>query len=91
VHHAGTRSQPEYKAAIDRGAVELWLPRMPENVALAIERAGVSFSQARDGLAPEGRQAADISALDRVAVRDWLMRVEAEFRDIENCGWMPWT
>jgi len=68
--------------------VELWLPTMPQNVALAIEKARVFFAQARDGTG--GRQA-DISLIERAMVREWLMRVEAEFREIEAAGWMPWT
>jgi hypothetical protein len=85
------RNQPEYEAAIDRGAVELWLPPLKPSVARAIEKARVSFAQARDGEAPDGRRAADISPTERVRVREWLMRTEAEFADIEKQGWMPWT
>lgn len=85
------RRQPEYKAALDRGAVELWLPPLKPSVARAIEKAMVSFAQARDGQAPQGRQPADIPPTERVKVREWLMRTEAEFADIERAGWMPWT
>nr|WP_294516036.1 hypothetical protein [uncultured Rhodopila sp.] len=85
------RRQPEYKAALDRGAVELWLPPLTQRVALAIEKARVLFAQARDGIVPDGKRPADISAIERVAVREWLMRTEAEFADIERAGWMPWT
>jgi hypothetical protein len=85
------RRQPEYKAALDRGAVELWLPPLEQRIALAIEKARVLFSQARDGIAPDGKVAAKIAPIDRVDVRKWLMRSEAEFADIERAGWMPWT
>ena len=84
----GIRRQPEYKAALARGAVELWMPAMPQDVALRIERAQVQFSQARDGEAPEGRKPANISLLERVMVREWLEAMDAEFRAVE--GWLPW-
>ena len=84
----GIRRQPEYKAAIARGAVELWMPAMPQEVALRIERAKVQFSQARDGDAPEGGKPANISMIERVMVREWLEAMDAEFKAVE--GWMPW-
>jgi hypothetical protein len=85
------RRRPEYKAALDRGAVELWLPLLNQRVALAIEKDRILFGQARDGIVPDGKRLADISLIERVAVREWLMRTEAEFKDIEQAGWMPWT
>lgn len=85
----GLRRQPEYKAAIARGAVELWMPAMPQEVALRIERAKVQFSQARDGDAPEGGKPANISLIERVMVREWLEAMDAEFAVVE--GWMPWA
>jgi len=83
------RRQPAYKAAIDRGAVELWLPALSQGVSLRIERARVQFRQAREGLAPEGRKPASISLLERIEVREFLERMAAEFQPIES--WMPWT
>jgi hypothetical protein len=83
------RRQPEYRAALDRGAVEIWLPALPQSVALAIEKARVTFSQARDGEAPAGKREAAISLLERVMVREWMMAMDAEFRAIES--WLPWT
>lgn len=85
----GIRRQPEYKAAIARGAVELWMPAMPQEVALRIERAKVQFTQARDGDAPEGGKPANISLIERVMVREWLEAMDAEFSVVE--GWMPWA
>lgn len=85
----GLRRQPEYKAAIARGAVEVWIPAMPQDVALRIERAQVHFSQARDGTAPEGRKPAGITLLERVMVREWMDAMDAELRVLD--GWMPWA
>lgn len=82
----GIRRQPEYRAALDRGAVELWLPAMPQHVALAIERARSTFGEARDG---GGKRAVAISALERVQVREWLLAMDAEFSAIES--WLPWV
>ena len=81
------RRQPEYQAALDRGAVELWLPPLEQRIALAIEKARVFFAEARDGT---GARPVAISAFERVKVREWLLRVDVEFRAIEQAGWMPW-
>ncbi|MEA2788994.1 MAG: hypothetical protein QOG73_1400 [Acetobacteraceae bacterium] len=83
------RRQPAYKAAIARGAVELWMPELSQGVSLRIERARVQFREARDGLAPDGRKPASISLLERVEVREFLERMAAEFQPIE--GWTPWA
>jgi hypothetical protein len=83
------RRQPAYKAAIARGAVELWMPALSQGVSLRIERARVQFREAREGLAPEGRKPASISLLERVEVREFLERMAAEFQPID--GWMPWA
>jgi hypothetical protein len=85
------RRQPEYKAALDRGAVELWLPALPEKIALEIERARALFRQARDGEAPAGKRAAVLSLTERAKVREWLGVIDAELSAIEKAGWMPWT
>ena len=85
----GVRRQPEYKAALARGAVELFMPAMPQEVALRIERAQVHFSQARDGEAPEGRKPVTLSLLEQAMVREWLEAMDAEFSVVE--GWLPWT
>ena len=83
------RRQPEYKAALDRGAVELWMPALPQNVALAIEKARVTFGQAAEGSAPDGRRPAAISLLERVQVRTWLAAMESELAPVAS--WMPWA
>jgi hypothetical protein len=83
------RRQPAYKAAMDRGAVELLMPELSQHVALRVERARVHFRQAMDGEAPEGRKPADLSLIERSMVREFHERMRAEFQVIE--GWMPWT
>jgi hypothetical protein len=85
------RRQPEYKSALERGAVEIWMPAMPQLLALEIERARAMFAQARDGNVPAGQTAPEISLLDRVDIRKWLQRMDAEFKETEAAGWMPWS
>lgn len=82
------RRQPAYRAALDRGAVELWLPALAQDVALAIERKGLNFGQARDGVSPEGRDVAPLGMLQRTQLRNWLAAVDAELAPIGS--WMPW-
>lgn len=83
------RRQPAYKAALDRGAVELLMPELVQRVALKVERARVHFRQAMAGEASEGRKPADISLIERSMVREFHERMRSEFQVIE--GWMPWT
>lgn len=85
----GLRRQPEYKAALDRGAVEVIMPALPQTVALRIERAGVGFTEARDGLTGANGRMANINAIERVMVREWLDRMKVELSAVE--GWMPWS
>lgn len=83
------RRQPAYKAALDRGAVEVWLPALAQDVALAIERKGLNFAQARDGVSPEGRSVQPLGPLQRTQLRNWLAAVEAELAPIQT--WLPWS
>ncbi len=83
------RRQPAYKAAIARGAVELWMPELSQGVALRVEQARVTFRQAQDGEAPAGRKPANISLIERVMVREFLERMATEFHAVE--GWLPWA
>ena len=71
------RRQPAYRAALDRGAVELWLPSMSQETALAIERASLRFS--------------DVGGLkfyQRAEVARWLDAMQREFSAVET--WLPW-
>lgn len=83
------RRQPAYKAALARGAVELWMPELSQGVALRVEQSRVTFRQAQDGEAPAGRKAAPISLLERVEVREFLERMTSEFHAVD--GWLPWA
>lgn len=82
------RRHPAYKAALARGAVELWLPKLePQSLALEIERKRLHFVHARDGITPDGHKPADISLLERVMIRGWLEQMDEFFVPVET--WMP--
>jgi hypothetical protein len=76
-----------YKSAVERGAVEVWLPRLDAAVAQEIEAKRVSFLQARDALSPEGRKVAPLGPFDRSRVRHWLNTTAAEMVPIMS--WLP--
>jgi hypothetical protein len=82
----GIRRQPEYTSALDRGAVVIWMPSMPQLVALEIERSRAIFAHVRDGHVPAGQIAPEISLLDRVEIRKWLQRMDAELKEAEAAG-----
>ena len=83
------RRHPAYKAALSRGAVEIWLPKMePQSLALEIERKRLHFTHARDGITPEGRKPADISLIERVMVREWLEWMDQAFAPVGT--WLEW-
>lgn len=82
------RNHPVYKAALDGGAVELWLPALDRKLSLLIERNRLHFRQARDGIVPEGLQAPVLGMMDRLAVRDWMMQAFEAFEPVKS--WLPW-
>jgi hypothetical protein len=76
-----------YKAAVGRGAVEIWMPRLDAAVAQEIEAKRLSFVQARDALSPKGRKVAPLGPFDRSRVRNWLTAMAAELAPITS--WLP--
>jgi hypothetical protein len=76
-----------YRAAVARGAVEVWMPRMEAAIAQEIEAKRVNFIQARDGLSPEGRKTIPLGPFDRLRVRQWLDNMTAEMAPIMS--WLP--
>ncbi len=83
------RRQPVYRAALERGAVELFMPAMPQDVALAIERKELHYSDARDGRTPDGRTVEVLKLRQRAEVGRWLDAMMREFSAVES--WLPWT
>jgi hypothetical protein len=76
-----------YRAAVARGATEVWMPRLDPAVTQEIEAKRLSFMQARDGLQPEGRKVAPLGPFDRSRVRHWLTLMEAGLNPIMS--WLP--
>ena len=74
-----------YKAAIARGAVEIWMPALA--VWKKVEDRQFRFTHARDGFVPEGRTALPLGLLDRSSVRNWLARMDTAFAPISS--WVP--
>lgn len=79
------RRQPAYRAALEAGAVEIWMPRL--YAAKAIEDRRLGFQQAVNGEAPAGRPGAALGPFDRSRVRHWLMAMDEAFSPIRS--WLP--
>ncbi len=77
------RRQPAYRAAIDAGAVEIWMPRL--YAAKAIEDRRISFQQGVTGLMPDGRMG--LGPFDRSRTHHWLAAMESAFKPISS--WLP--
>lgn len=69
----------DVRAAIARGAVPVWMPRLEPDVAAMIEARRLTFGMARDGLVPPGAKFAPIGGFERSMARRWLERMEQEF------------
>lgn len=85
---ASLKQHSAFKAAVDRGAVVIHMPRLePQDLALEIERKRLQFGQARDGIVPDGRNVSPIGGLDRSSVRHWLEQMNAAFEPVKS--WLP--
>ncbi len=76
-----------FRAAVERGALVVWMPRLDAAVAQEIEAKRISFVQARDALSPEGRKVTALGPFDRSRVRHWLNTMAAEMAPIMS--WLP--
>jgi hypothetical protein len=76
-----------YKAAVARGAVPLWMPRMDPAVMAKLESKLLNFTAARDGIMPEGRQVVPLDTWDRSTVAHWLQGMSEAMAPI--MGWLP--
>jgi hypothetical protein len=72
-----------YRAAIDRGAIQLRMPRL--FVAEEIEETRITFKEAGDGIVPDGRWCR--WEFDRSSVHKWLNLMATEFAPIAS--WLP--
>jgi hypothetical protein len=76
-----------FQAAIGRGAIPIWMPRLEPEVMQEIEGKRLTFGQARDGIVPDGRTFAPIGGFERSMVGRWLDRMEQEHEPIRS--WLP--
>jgi hypothetical protein len=76
-----------FQAAIARGAVPIWMPRLDATVAAEIEGKRLRFAQARDGKAPADQPGAVLGPFNRSRVRKWMTDMEAAFAPIRS--WLP--
>ena len=75
-----------FKAAVVRGAVPLWMPRLLP--AAEIEARRIHFATARDAIVPEGKRQTPLGGFDRArAASAWLSAMDAEFGVIRS--WLP--
>jgi hypothetical protein len=77
-----------FRSAVARGAIVVRMPRLvPAALAREIERKRFLFSDARDGLVPEGRDAQPLGPFDRALVRRWIDAMELAFAPVGS--WLP--
>jgi hypothetical protein len=74
-----------YKAAIERGAVPLWMPRLIPAAEIELRR--IQFATARDGVVPEGKRFTPLGPFDRSRVRHWLDAMAKNFEPVKS--WLP--
>jgi hypothetical protein len=82
---ARTLNHPTFKAAVERGALPIWMPRL--HAAKAVEDRRIPFGTARDGKMPSGRKGAPLSMFDQSRVRHWLQQMEEAFAPVAS--WLP--
>jgi hypothetical protein len=76
-----------FRAAVARGAVPIWMPRLDAGVAAEIEGKRLRFGQARDGQAPADQPGAILRPFDRSRVRKWMADMAAALAPIRS--WIP--
>ena len=76
-----------YRAAVERGAVTLWMPRLDPAVAAEIEAKRLPFTAARDGQSPKSRPSAPLGLFDRSRVRAWMVAMDVMLSPVRP--WLP--
>ena len=76
-----------FKAAVARGAVVMWMPRLEPSVAADIEGKRLDFASARDGVLPTSRTVAPLGVFDRSRVRAWMNGMDAMLAPVT--AWLP--
>ena len=75
------------RAAMERGAVPIWMPRLEPDVMAEIEGKRLQFAQVRDGQVPGGSAFPPLGGLERAMVTRWLERMEEAHRPVAT--WLP--
>jgi hypothetical protein len=76
-----------FRAAVARGAVPIWMPRLDATVAAEIEGKRLRFAQARDGQTPDDQPNAVLGPFNRSRVRKWMTEMDAALSPIRS--WLP--
>jgi hypothetical protein len=76
-----------FRAAVERGAVPIWMPRLDAGVAAEIEGKRLRFGQARDGQAPADQPGAILGPFDRSRMRKWMADMATALAPIRS--WIP--
>jgi hypothetical protein len=76
-----------FQAAVVRGAVPIWMPRLDATVASEIEGKRLRFGQARDGQFPNDQPGAVLGPFNRSRVRKWMTEMDAALSPIRS--WLP--
>jgi hypothetical protein len=82
---AQIRRHSIYRAALARGAMEIWMPRL--HAAKPIEDRRISFAHAVAGTMPEGRSDPGLGIFDRSRTHRWLTAMDEAFAPIAS--WLP--
>ena len=71
------RRQPEYKAVVERGAVEVWFPKL--HAAVAVEQRKIGFWAATNNAGPN-----PLGIFDHRRVSDWLGQMDEAMQPIAS-------
>ncbi|MGH3267013.1 MAG: hypothetical protein ACRDNS_34095, partial [Trebonia sp.] len=74
-----------FRGVVQRGGVPVWMPKMDPVVSLEIEGRRLHFTQARDGVVPDGRAFKPTGWTHRLETKGWLERMERAFAPVA-----PW-
>jgi hypothetical protein len=73
-----------FRAAMQQGAVCVRMPKLDPVVALDIEGKRLHFSDAREGVVPEGKTFRPFGWTSRLEVTSWLKQMEREFAPVAS-------
>lgn len=82
-----TVKQAPYRAAVSRGAIELWLPPIHGTAAREAENRRLRFEEAAAGKARDGSKAGPLGPFDRSRIQSWMRKMEQEFEAVSS--WLP--